>query len=289
MQNTLPCFNRQSKVHSQTFLESVLEFLQFGFWEVKAKSKPTWPAFAHYAIPGFYLAHPRNNSFHKEIKLVKNEKIMKKLFPLTLLIGALLITSCSPAGLVPVTGRSAAGNNSAPTSISVPVISATTAPVANNAPQANQTNPNPKCDALFLANYDMGMALAIMVNLTANTDYTAYTTPGSPFYLDFNKLRSELNTLATLPDPSAADALIVGKPSEAITYFNQLLDLAETDIKNQGKPFVDTSPSGVKLIGIDTPWEQHAAVFGVAMGNVCQNYTAPSDLFSGTPVAPVTP
>jgi hypothetical protein len=64
-----------------------------------------------------------------------------------------------------------------------------------------------------------------------------------------------------------------------------MMDLAETDIKNQGKPFVDTSPSGVKLIGFDTPWEQHAAVFGVAMGNVCKNYTAPSDLFAGTPAA----
>jgi hypothetical protein len=205
-----------------------------------------------------------------------------KLLPLTLLIGALIISACSPAvrptGIVPVTG-----------STSVPITAATTAPVANNASQGSQTTSNQNCDALFLANYDMGTALAVMVNLTANTDYTAYSSPGSPFYLDFAKLRSDLVTLATLPDPSAADALIVGKPSEAITYFNQLLDLAEADVKNQGKPFVDTNPSGVKLIGMDTPWEQHAAVFGVAMGNVCQNYTAPADLFSRTPVAPTTP
>ena len=206
---------------------------------------------------------------------------VKKLLPLGLLIGALLIAACGPAGIIPQTGGSTAGNNSTPTSMGVQ------ANVATSAPQANQSNP--KCDALFLANYDMGMALAVMVNLTANTDYTAYTTPDSPFYLDFTKLRSELDTLATLPDPSAADAAIVGKPSEAVTYFHQLLDLAEADIKNQGKPFVDTSPSGVKLIGMDTAWEQHAAVFGVAMGNVCQNYTAPSDLFAGTPAATVDP
>ncbi len=129
----------------------------------------------------------------------------------------------------------------------------------------------------------------MMVNLTADTNYTAYTSPDSPFYLDFKKIRSNLDTLSTLPDPSPADALIVGKPSEAITYFHQLSDLAETDIKNQGHPFVDTTPGGVKLIGIDTPWEQHAAVFGVAMGNVCKNYTAPSDLFSGTPAATEDP
>ena len=208
----------------------------------------------------------------------------KKLFPLVLLIGVLLITACSPSAVLPVTGASA-GNNNTPTSQGVPAAAATLAPMATTPAQANQPNSNPKCDALFLANYDIGMALAVMVNLTADTNYTAYTSPDSPFYLDFNKLRSELDTLATLPDPSATDALIVGKPSEAITYFHQLADLAETDIKNQGKPFVDTNPSGVKLIGIDTPWEQHAAVFGVAMGNVCKDYTAPSDLFAGTPAA----
>jgi hypothetical protein len=237
-------------------------------------------------MPVFHLAYHRINGFYKEIKMVTNKKIMKRLLPLALLIGALLIAACGPAAQVPVVGIPVTGNNSNPTSGSVPAINATTAPMATGAPQANQPNPNPNCDALFLANYDMGMALAIMVNLTANTDYTAYISPGSPFYLDFKKLRSDLVKLATLPDPSAADALIVGKPSEAITYFNQLLNLAETDIKNQGKPFVDTSPSGVKLIGIDTPWEQHAAVFGMAMANVCKNYTAPSDLFSRTPVAP---
>jgi hypothetical protein len=213
----------------------------------------------------------------------------KKLLLLVVLIAALLMTACSPAGSVPVTGASTAVDNNSPTSVNVPAISATTAPLATTPLQANQPSLNPKCDALFLANYDMGMALARMVTLSAGTDYTAYTTPDSPFYLDFKKLRSELDTLATLPDPSAADAAIGGKPSEAITYFRQLIDLAEADIKNQGKPFVDTSPSGVKLIGMDTPWMQHAATFGMAMGNVCQNYTAPSDLFAGTPMATVDP
>ena len=202
----------------------------------------------------------------------------KNLLFMGLLIGMLLITACGTASIIPAVAT--AGKNTATTAAD-----SNAAPGATNPAPANQTTSNPKCDALFLANYDMGMALAVMVNLTANTDYTAYTTPGSPFYLDFKKLRSELATLATLPDPSAADALVVGKPSEAITYFGQLIDLAEADVQNQGKPFVDTSPSGQKLIGIDTPWEQHAAVFGVAMGNVCKNYTAPADLFAGTPAA----
>jgi hypothetical protein len=206
----------------------------------------------------------------------------KKLLSLLLMTGMLLVSACGSAGAVPAAASSASGNNNAATNQSTPAAAQNNAAMATPAPQANNSTSNPKCDALFLANYNIGMALATMVNLTANTDYTAYTTPGSPFYLDFKKIRSDLDTLATLPDPSAAEAIVAGKPSEAITYFHQLTDLAETDVKNQGKPFVDTSPSGVKLIGIDTPWEQHAAVFGMAMGNVCKNYTAPSNLFSGT-------
>jgi hypothetical protein len=208
--------------------------------------------------------------------------VRKNLLFVGLLIGMLLITACGTASIIPAVA--AAGKNTPTTAADT-----NAAPGATTSAPANQTASNPKCDALFLANYDMGMALAVMVNLTANTDYTAYTTPGSPFYLDFKKLRSELATLATLPDPSAAEALVMGKPSEAVTYFGQLLDLAEADVQNHGKPFVDTSPSGQKLIGIDTPWEQHAAVFGVAMGNVCKDYTAPSSLFAGTPVATVDP
>jgi hypothetical protein len=209
----------------------------------------------------------------------------KKLLSLVVLTGMLLVSACGSAGMMPAAAASASGNNNAATNQGAPAADQNNASTASSPPQANNSTSNPKCDALFLANYNIGMALATMVNLTANTDYTAYTSPNSPFYLDFKKIRSDLDTLATLPDPSAAEALVVGKPSEAITYFHQLTDLAEADIKNQGKPFVDTSPSGVKLIGIDTPWEQHAAVFGVAMENVCKNYTAPSSLFSATSAA----
>ena len=203
---------------------------------------------------------------------------------LLLLITTMIVTACgsalpTPAVLSAPIATVTPGDASAVTTAPID----TTAPGAGTAAQTNKSSRNPKCDALFLANYDIGMALAQMVNLTADTNYSAYTSPDSPFYMDFKKLRSELDTLATLPDPSAAEALIVGKPSEAIIYFHQLMALAETDIKNQGKPFVDTSPSVVKLIGIYTPLEQHAAVFGVAMGNVCKDYTAPSDLFAGTP------
>jgi hypothetical protein len=208
----------------------------------------------------------------------KNYPGLWKVLPVAVLIGMLLLTACGTASSPQAT--TSGDNNTAGQSTSTP--EAVSAAGATTDPQTNTTSSNPKCDALFLANYDMGMALAQMVTLTADTNYAPYTTPGSPFYLDFKKLRSELDTLATLPDPSAADALIAGKPSDAVVYFKQLMDMAEADIKNQGNPFVDTSPSGVKLIGFDTAWEQKAAVFSLAMSNVCKDYTAPSDLFAGT-------
>lgn len=203
---------------------------------------------------------------------------------LLLLVTSLLVTACGT--IAPIATAQSVGAATSNPSDSSAINSApinTTASGSNAAPQANAANPNPKCDALFLANFDIGNALARMVTLTANTDYSAYTSPDSPFYMDFKKLRSELDTLATLPDPSGAEAAIAGKPSEAIVYYHQLMDLAEADIKDNGKPFVDTGPSGVKLIGFDTAWETKAAVFSMAMSNVCKDYTAPSDIF-GTPV-----
>lgn len=204
---------------------------------------------------------------------------------LLLLTVSLIVTACSSATLIPaalsapVETLTPSGVNAA-TEISTPIN--TTAPGATTPPQANKPDSNVNCDALYLANYNMGMALAVMVNLTADSDYTAYTTPDSPFYLDIKKIRSDLDTLATLPDPTDAVELAFGKPSETITYFRQLVDLAESDIRTQGKPFVDTSPSGQKLIGIDTPWQQHVSVFALAMEKVCRNYKPPSDIFSAT-------
>jgi anti-anti-sigma regulatory factor len=85
-------------------LESVLGFLQFGFWEVKGKSKQTWPAFTYCATPGFYLAQLRFNSLHPEIKMVTNEKIFTINRPTDM-----YITTSQKKGRVPVTILQLAG------------------------------------------------------------------------------------------------------------------------------------------------------------------------------------
>lgn len=91
-----------------------------------------------------------------------------------------------------------------------------------------------------------------------------------PFtYLDFARLRGDLDTLATLPDPTDPEELTFGKPSESIAYFRELLDVAENDIKTHGKPFIDTGANGQKIMGIGSPWMRQNAPFSLAMDKVC--------------------
>lgn len=154
------------------------------------------------------------------------------------------------------------------------------APGATSAPQA-QNPSNVDCAATYKANLGFGRALAPMVNFTADTDYGAFTDPSSPVYLDFAKVRGDLTTLAALPDPTDAVELTFGKPSESVAYFRQVVDIAEGDVKTQGKPFHDTSSTGQKVIGIDTPWIQELSSFGLAMDKACSGFTLPPD----TPVS----
>ena len=104
MQSTLPCFNRHSNIHLQASLEPLLEFLRFGFREVKAKSKQTWPAFVRCATPGFYLAQLRINFFHKDINMVTKKKIFTINRPVDM-----NITTSQKQGRVPVTILKLAG------------------------------------------------------------------------------------------------------------------------------------------------------------------------------------
>jgi hypothetical protein len=86
-----------------------------------------------------------------------------------------------------------------------------------------------------------------------------------------------LTAFATLPDPTDPVELLFGKPSESVAYFRQLVDIAEADVKSQGKPFVDTNPSGVKVFGLSSPWMKEMSTFGLAIDKVCKNATIPTD------------
>ena len=184
---------------------------------------------------------------------------------------ALLISACGGALPAP----SAAGSR--PAGVATTALAEKPAPNATSAPQAPPLASKVDCTAVYKANTEFGLALAPLVNLTPNTNYAAFTDPASPGYLDFAKLRGDLDTLATLPDPTDASAAIMGTPSASVTYFRQVVAISEGDIKAQGKPFTDTNPAGQKVIGLDTPWLTHMGAFGLAMSNACPGFTIPTD------------
>ena len=159
-------------------------------------------------------------------------------------------------------------------------------PQASSGKKASIGKPTPlaNCQAIVQANYHFGTALAQLVNMTTTTDYEALTRSDSPFVVDIGKVRSDLDVLASLPDPTDPTELLFGKPSDSVAYFRQLVDVAEGDIKSKGKPFNDTAANGQRVMGIDTPWMQKMAPVAVNMEKVC----AGVELKIETPVAPST-
>ena len=150
-------------------------------------------------------------------------------------------------------------------------------PKPNAKPATKAQNSSVDCSAIAKANMEFGTNLAQLVNFTANTNYSAYTDPSSPVYIDFTKLRGDLTAFAALPDPTDPDELIFGKPSESVAYFRQMVDIAEADVKSQGKPFKDTNAKGQKVLGLESPWLKEMAALGPAIDKVCKGATIPTD------------
>jgi len=138
-------------------------------------------------------------------------------------------------------------------------------------PQEKKPEAKVDCDAVHAATIHFGLSLDQMVNFRPGTDYPAFADPGSAVYLDFPKLRLELDILAALQDPTDPVELTFGKLSDSIAYFRQLLEVAESNIETHGKPFKDTGTDGQKVIGIDTPWAKKFSLFGLATDKVCPN------------------
>jgi hypothetical protein len=122
------------------------------------------------------------------------------------------------------------------------------------APLHTAAAPPVDCAAVTAAYRDFfPIPLAEMVSLAPlapGDNYDAFTDPASPFYLDFAKLRADLDTLATVPD--AADASF-GKASDVIPRYRRLVDLAEGNVTSGGNPFDDGSADGQRYFGLDNP------------------------------------
>ena len=119
------------------------------------------------------------------------------------------------------------------------------------APLHTAAAPPVDCAAVTAAYRDFfPIPLAEMVSLAPGDNYDAFTDPASPFYLDFAKLRADLDTLASVPD--AADATF-GKASDVIPRYRRLVDLAERNVTSGGNPFDDGSADGQRYFGLDNP------------------------------------
>jgi len=134
------------------------------------------------------------------------------------------------------------------------------------------------CQAVAKANMEFGTNLAQMVNFTADTDYAAYSDPASPLYIDFPKVKADLAVFATLPDPTDPADALMGKPSDAVAYFSEMVDIAMADVESKGKPFNDTNANGQKVFGLDSAWMKEMVVFGPAIEKACHGVTIATDV-----------
>jgi len=141
------------------------------------------------------------------------------------LIVALISTACG-------SGSPASGS----TAVTPATSGATTVPAGNagasktDTPQGSQTNNNLDCQAIVNAAFDLNSSEPVLVMLTGPGGGSPVNSVDSPTYVDTAKLRADLDVLAALPDPTdAAEISIMGKPSEAIAQFRQLLDLIDKD------------------------------------------------------------
>jgi hypothetical protein len=107
------------------------------------------------------------------------------------------------------------------------------------------------CNAVTAAWVDFGHSLVKLMALAPDSNYSVITDPASYFYLDFVKLRADLDTLATLPD--AADATLGRKVSDTIPRLRRQVDRAERNVKAGGNPFDDGSADGQGSSGPDSP------------------------------------
>jgi len=171
------------------------------------------------------------------------------------LIGALLVTAC---------GNAAPANG--PPSTEAPG-TPVAAPLSTRA--APPTQAGLDCQALANAAFDLNSSEPSMVML-AGSGGSAVNRLDSPSYIDTAKLRADLKLLAMLPDPTdAAEIAMMGKPSDAIPQFVQLLDLIDAGAQAAAGVTPSTA-RGQQLLGFfGAKLIQMSTALSAAMGNAC--------------------
>jgi hypothetical protein len=186
------------------------------------------------------------------------------------LIGALVSTACNSG--VPTAAPATGGNT--------PVAGAPTktGATAANTPQGSKTNANLDCQALANAAFDLSNNEPFLMTL-AGAGGSLVNRVDSSFYVDTAKLRADLNVLATLPDPTDSVTIsIMGKPSEAISQFRQLLDLidkvANANATSGSTPSANSDMTDQQLKDFLTKFVKMSTAISAAVGDACPNATA---------------
>jgi len=168
---------------------------------------------------------------------------------------------------------------------------ATVAPVS--AAAGNKTNSKLDCQALANAAFDFNSSEPFLMTLTAGGG-SVVNRVDSPMYIDTAKLRTDLGVLATLPDPTdAAEIAMMGKPSEAIPQWGQLLD--RLDAQAKAGPTPAQTPSGTnslsdqQLLGLTAKLTKMSAALGMALDRACPGVSAnvPQAQLPGAPATPL--
>jgi hypothetical protein len=123
------------------------------------------------------------------------------------------------------------------------------------------------CTAVTAAYSDFGHSIPLMLSITPESNFGAYTDPASYGYLDFAKLRASLDTLATLPD--ATVVTFGGKASDAIPRLRRQVDRAERNVKAGGNPFDDGTADGQGASGPNSPLVTDFAAVANAYSEAC--------------------
>lgn len=194
--------------------------------------------------------------------------------------------------LAPLVGACSVIASASNGTISIPTAGATApalklAPSATPTPLTRNRSSRIDCPTTYRANLDLDLALLQLVNLTPDSNYAELTDEASPMYLDFAQLHADLNTLAALPDPADAVELADGKPSEALAYVRQLVDIAERNV--QGQPFQDSNAAGQKVIGLDSRWLKERSPLGRAIDRACPGFILTAAAQTANPPTPQPP
>lgn len=208
-----------------------------------------------------------------------------------LLIGIVLVgTACNSSSPSPT-----ASSGAQATSIATTTPAGDAGASKTVTPQGNDKSGKLDCQAIANAAFDLNSyepALVVIVNAGGSVLNRA----DSPMYVDTAKMRADLDVLAALPDPTdATEISIMGKPSEAISQFRQILDLidkdANADPATTGTPPVDISSGGVsdpQLSDFAAQFIKMSTAINAAVGDACPN-TSPDAAQAGLPTAQSTP